>query len=153
MIETAPFIAATPALAVAVSLVAVPLIALSGRWPNLREAWTFLAAGIKLWLVMSMASWILAGHTHTYDICQVIPGIALRFKVDGFGMLFALVASTLWIVTSIYSMGYMRGLNEHAQTRYFCCFATALSATLGVAFAGNLFTLYLFYEIDRKSVV
>ncbi len=151
MTETVPFIAATPALAVAVSLAAVPFIALSGRWPNLREVWTFLAAGIKLLLVMSMAGWILAGNTHTYDLCQVLPGITLRFKVDGFGMLFAMVASSLWIVTSIYSIGYMRGLNEHAQTRYFCCFATALSATLGVAFAGNLFTLYLFYEMLSLS--
>ncbi len=151
MTETAPFIAATPALAVGVSLAAVPFIAMSGRWPNLREGWTFLAAGLKLWLVMSMAGWILAGHTHTYDLFQVLPGITLRFTVDGFGMLFALVASTLWIVTSIYSIGYMRSLNEHAQTRYFCFFAVALSATLGVAFAGNLFTMYLFYEMLSLS--
>jgi multicomponent Na+:H+ antiporter subunit D len=149
--DTAPFIASTPALAVAASLAAVPFIALSGRWPNLREAWTFLFAGLKLFLVLSMAGWILDGHTHTYDLIQVLPGLAISFKVDGFGMLFALVASILWIITTVYSIGYMRGLKEHAQTRYFCCFAVALSATLGVAFAGNLFTLYLFYEMLSLS--
>src|SRR5207245_5416157 len=42
--------------------------------------------------------------------------------------------------------GYMRSLKEHAQTRYFSCFALALSATIGVAFSANLFTLFLFYE-------
>ncbi len=151
MMQTAPFLASTPALAVLSSLLAVPLIALSGKRPNLRETWTFVAGAIKLLLVLSMAKWILAGNTHTYDLWQVLPGLAIRFKVDGFGMLFALVASSLWIVTSVYSIGYMRALDEHAQTRYFCFFAIALSATIGVAFAGNLFTLYLFYEMLSLS--
>ena len=44
-------------------------------------------------------------------------------------------------------MGYMRGLQEHAQTRFNTCFALALFGAIGVAFADNLFTLYLFYEI------
>jgi multicomponent Na+:H+ antiporter subunit D len=66
--------------------------------------------------------------------------------VDAFGLLFASGASLLWILTSFYSIGYMRSLKEHAQTRYFSCFALALSATIGVAFAANLFTLFLFYE-------
>ncbi len=146
-----PFIPSTPALAVLVSLAAVPLIYLSDRRPNLRESWTFIAAVIKLGLVLSMAQWVLAGNTHTYDICRILPGLSVTLTVDGFGMLFALVASSLWIVTSIYSIGYMRGLDEHAQTRYFMCFAVALSATLGVAFSGNLFTLYIFYEILSLS--
>lgn len=146
-----PFIPATPALAILVSLVAVPLIALSDKRPNLREFWTFLAGGIKLLLVLSMAGWILAGNTHTYEICRILPGLSIRLTVDGFGMLFALVASFLWLVTSLYSVGYMRKLKEHGQTRYFICFAVALSATLGVAFAGNLLTLYLFYEVLSLS--
>jgi multicomponent Na+:H+ antiporter subunit D len=62
-------------------------------------------------------------------------------------MLFALVASFLWIITSVYSIGYMRGLDEHAQTRYFCFFAISLSAAVGVAFSANLLTMYLFYEM------
>jgi len=60
--------------------------------------------------------------------------------------LFALGASLLWVAASFYSIGYMRTLEEHAQTRYFACFALALSATMGVAFSANLFTLFLFYE-------
>ena len=66
--------------------------------------------------------------------------------MDAFGLLFASGASLLWIATSFYSIGYMRSLKEHAQTRYFACFALALSATMGVAFSANLFTLFLFYE-------
>jgi multicomponent Na+:H+ antiporter subunit D len=76
-----------------------------------------------------------------------LPGLAIQFRVDPMGMLFALVSSSLWIVTSAYSIGYMRGLSEHSQTRYFSFFAVALSATIGVAFSANLFTMYLFYEM------
>lgn len=146
-----PFIPSTPALAILVSLAAVPLIYLSGRRPNLREGWTLLAAGLKFMLVLSMAQWILAGNTHTYELLRILPGLSLSLTVDGFGMLFGLVASSLWIITSVYSIGYMRGLNEHAQTRFFACFAVALAATVGVAFAGNLFTLYVFYEMLSLS--
>jgi multicomponent Na+:H+ antiporter subunit D len=77
---------------------------------------------------------------------RILPGIELAFRVDAFGLLFALGASLLWIAASFYSIGYMRTLKEHAQTRYFTCFALALSATMGVAFSANLFTLFLFYE-------
>ena len=61
-------------------------------------------------------------------------------------MLFALIASGLWIVNSLYSIGYMRGNGEAHQTRFYVCFALALAATMGIAFAGNLFTLFVFYE-------
>jgi multicomponent Na+:H+ antiporter subunit D len=67
------------------------------------------------------------------------------------GMFFALVASFLWIITSLYSIGYMRSLQEHDQTRYFASFAVAISSTIGVAFAANLFTMYLFYEMLSLS--
>ncbi len=62
-------------------------------------------------------------------------------------MIFALVASFLWMITVFYSAGYMRGLNEHAQTRFNTCFALALFGAIGCAFSDNLLTLYLFYEI------
>ena len=57
------------------------------------------------------------------------------------------MASSLWIVTSLYSIGYMRGHHEKNQTRFYLFFAVAISATMGVAFSGNLFTLFLFYEV------
>ncbi len=145
------FLPATPVLAILVSLAAAPLIALSGKKPNLREFWTFLAAAVKIALILSMAGWILDGNTYSLELCRILPGLSIKLKVDSFGMLFALVASTLWLVTSLYSIGYMRGLDEHAQTRYFTFFALALSATIGVAFSGNLLTLYLFYELLSLS--
>ena len=118
-----------PLLAVLVSLVAVIPIVASGSRPNLREGWTFLAGIIKFGLVVSMLPLVLNGVIIEYTLVEVLPGLAIQFRVDPMGMLFALVSSSLWIATSAYSIGYMRGLNEHSQTRYFAFFAVALSAT------------------------
>ncbi len=136
-----------PLLAILVSLGAAALILASGRRPNLREAWTLLAAVAKFLIVLSMAPTILNGHSLEYTVLTLSPGISLQLRVDPFGLYFGLLASSLWIATSFYSIGYMRGLKEHAQTRYFFCFAVALSSTIGVAFAANLLTLFLFYEL------
>jgi len=135
-----------PFLAVLVSLLIVPIL-ISTRTPNVREAWTFVAAIAKFLIILSMVPAVLKGTELVYTVAEGLPGIGIQFRVDALGMLFALVASSLWIITSAYSIGYMRGLNEHSQTRYFCFFALALSATIGVAFSANLLTLYLFYEM------
>jgi multicomponent Na+:H+ antiporter subunit D len=137
-----------PVLAILVSLVAACLILLTGeRARNLREFWTILAAVLKFSIVMSMVPLILEGQVLEYTVVSISPGLAVHFRVDALGIFFGIVASFLWIITSFYSIGYMRSLNEHAQTRYFTCFAVALSATMGVAFSGNMFTTFLFYEI------
>jgi multicomponent Na+:H+ antiporter subunit D len=77
--------------------------------------------------------------------------VPLLLRVDGFGLPFACVASLLWIATSVYAIGYMRGLHEHAQTRFYSFFAISLSATIGVAFSANLLTIYFFYEMLSVS--
>ncbi|MDH4226712.1 MAG: monovalent cation/H+ antiporter subunit D family protein [Deltaproteobacteria bacterium] len=137
----------TPLLALLAPAIAVPLIWLSGKQPNLREFWSYLAAFVMFALVASMAPLILKGATVEYHLFTVLPGIDFKLKVDALGYLFAFTASFLWIIATTYSIGYMRSLNEHAQTRYFACFAIALFSALGVAFSSNLFTLYLFYEV------
>ena len=140
-----------PVIALCASLAAVPLIAVSGSRPNLREFWTFLAAGIKFAMVFSLAGWVLAGNVVEVELIRVLPGLAIAFRVDSFGMVFALVSSFLWIAAAAYTIGYMRGLNEHAQTRFMVCFALSLCAAIGVAFSANLLTMYLFYEMLSLS--
>jgi multicomponent Na+:H+ antiporter subunit D len=136
-----------PPLAVLASAVGALLIACTGeRRANLREFWSVAAGVVMFGLIAWMIPDVLGGRSPGCTLFRVLPGIELAFRVDGFGLLFALGASLLWIVTSFYSIGYMRALEEHAQTRYFACFALALSATIGVAFSANLFTLFLFYE-------
>ncbi len=140
-------ISITPLLTVLVSIAATGLIIKTGEGnPNLREFWSVAAGVLKFALVVSMLPAILEGKTIHYKLFTILPGIEIALKADAFSMLFALGASFLWIVTTFYSIGYMRSLKEHAQTRYFACFAISLSTTMGVAFSANLFTMFLFYE-------
>ncbi len=142
-----PVVSIVPLLAVAVAAAGGLMVLALGRQPNLREGVSLLAGAVQFILVMSMAPVVWAGGVVKYQVVELLPGVALGFRVDGPGLLFGGVASFLWIVTTVYSMGYMRTLQEHAQTRFFACFALSLSAALGVAFSGNLFTLFLFYEV------
>ncbi len=146
-----PIVSIWPLAAILVSLLGALPILLANRQPNLRESWTILIALVKLMIVASLLPGVLQGSTYVFTIAQVIPGVPIELRVDALGMIFALVASSLWLFTSIYSIGYMRALDEHAQTRYYASFAVAISATLGVAFAGNLLTMYLFYEMLSLS--
>jgi len=80
-------------------------------------------------------------------LAEPIKGLGITFTVEPLGLLFATVASGLWILTTIYAVGYMRGANEANQTRFFLCFAISIAAAIGIAFAGNLLTLFVFYEM------
>ena len=136
-----------PLIGFLVPILGAALIALTGaKRPNLREFWSVAAGVVLCAVVASMAPAVMEGNGPECSLFQILPGLELAFRVDAFGLLFAGGASALWIVASFYSIGYMRTLEEHAQTRYFACFALALSATIGVAFSANLFTLFLFYE-------
>ncbi|GGK70716.1 cation:proton antiporter [Haloarcula sebkhae] len=140
-----------PILAILVSAVAIPVIlSLKGR-PNLREGVTLTVAFAKFGIIASMIPGVLSGTEYEFVVGQFGTGIELAFNVDPLGLLFGLLASLLWIVTSFYSIGYMRGLDEHAQTRYFASFAASLASAVGVAFASNLLTLFVCYELLTVS--
>ncbi|MDT0618738.1 proton-conducting transporter membrane subunit [Salinisphaera sp. P385] len=122
-----------------------------GRWPNLRDGLSVVTA---LLLFAAACSWlgpVLDGARPAVTLIPILPGLSLSLALEPLGLLFALVASGLWIVTAIYAIGYMRGNDEHNQTRFFACFALALAAAMGIALAGNLLTLFLFYEMLTLS--
>ncbi len=141
----------TPLLAVLISLIAGAFILVFRNRPDVRESFSVIASILKFLIVISMLPVILNGDRIVYTLFTIIPGIAIKFRVDALGIFFATTASSLWVITTIYSIGYMRSLREHEQTRYFLFFAIALSATMGVAFSANLITLYLFYELLSLS--
>ncbi len=143
--------ACAPVLAVALPLLAAPLISICGRWPNLREGVTLLTAAALIALVVAIAAAAGNSIAPACSIAQPLPALSLAFHVEPLGLVFALVASILWGVTSIYSIGYMRAHGEHNQTRFYAAFAVALGSTMGVAFAANLFTLFVFYEVLTLS--
>ncbi|HID19702.1 MAG TPA: monovalent cation/H+ antiporter subunit D family protein [Methanophagales archaeon] len=142
----------TPLFVILCPAIAAPLILLFGKRPNIREGWT-IAAGIAMFsLVLSMLPTILDGEVIKCTFFQTLfEGVAFGFKVDAFGIIFALTASSLWILVSFYSIGYMRSLHEHAQTRYYFSFAIAIFGALGIAMSANLFTMFIFYEILTVS--
>ncbi len=122
------------------------LVPLFARSPNRREAVTLLGAVASFAAVAALVPPVLAGARPAVDLLDVLPGLVITLALEPLGMLFAVVASGLWIVNSLYSIGYMRANDEPRQTTFYVCFAAAIAATLGTAFAGNLFTLFLFYE-------
>jgi len=137
--------------ALAVPAAGALLIGLAGRVPNLREAVTLVTAAALFAAVLSLVLGWFDGDRADVVLLEMIPGLSLRLTSEPLGLLFALVASTLWIVNSIYSIGYMRGNAEHNQTRYYIFFALALTSTMGVALSGNMLTLFVFYELLTLS--
>ena len=139
-------------LALCIPLATAVGIQIAGRVSdNLRETVTLAGAASLIWVVWGMLPGLFAGERPALTATEILPGIAIAFEVEPLGMLFAALASGLWIINSIYSIGYMRGNNEKKQTRFYTCFALALAATMGIAFAGNLLTLFLFYEMLTLS--
>jgi multicomponent Na+:H+ antiporter subunit D len=152
--------------ALGVPLTGALLIGLAGRVnDNLRETVTLATSGLLIACVWGLLPAVYGGERPGVELAEVLPGISIAFDVEPLGMMFSALASGLWLVNSIYSIGYMRGNREKKQTRFYVLFAVSLAATMGIAFAGNLFTLFLFYEVltlatyplvshkgDRKTV-
>ena len=130
---------------------AVIAIIAARRHPDIREGVTIVASLILIYLVSSLYKIISGGTTVQVSGPELFGGLAIAFKIEPLGMLFSLVAGYLWLVTSVYSIGYMRGHGEQNQTRFYACFAVAISSVMGIAYAADLFTLFIFYEILTLS--
>lgn len=135
------------------SVIALPgagavFIALAGeRHRNLREAIT-LSTAVLLFIAVLLLYQGIDNDTHlVVEIIEPVAGLSLALNVEPLGLLFGLICSFLWIITSIYSIGYMRANQEQNQTRFYVCFALAIAASMGVAFSANMFSLFVFYEI------
>ncbi|MEO0816984.1 MAG: proton-conducting transporter membrane subunit [Pseudomonadota bacterium] len=138
-------------LALGLPLAIAAGIAMFGRFPDLREGVTLTGAAALFVVIVMLVLKVSDGHRPTVELWEVIGGLSLAFKLEPIGALFATVASGLWIVNSFYSIGYMRGNRERNQTRFYICFAIAIFGAMGVAMAGNLFTLFVFYEVLTLS--
>ena len=138
-----------PVAAVGVCLLAAGLILLFGNrlHRNLREGITIAAAVCAAGLVFSMTPAVLDGQIYEARLWQIAEGVELAFRTDAAGMVFACIASFLWVLTSFYSIGYMRGHHEQNQTGYFAAFAVCVGSALGIALAANLMTFFIFYEM------
>ena len=138
-------------LAVALPIVGALLVRLTGSSPNLREGVTLATGAATFAMVLQLLFALWGGASPAVTLFEPLPGLTLAFRLEPLGMIFALIASFLWIVTSIYAIGYMRGAKEENQTRFYMLFALAIAFALGIAFAGNLLTLFVFYELLTLS--
>lgn len=137
-------------------IVALVSTILFGNRPNIREAGNLAIGGVLLCVVWSVAEAVFSGARPELLLGSPIPGhhgdaFSIAFRAEPLGALFAIVASSLWIATTCYAIGYMREHQETNQTRFYCCFASAILAAIGAAFAKNLFTLFVFYELLTLS--
>ncbi len=139
------------ALSILIPFIGALLVVATGKNENLRETVTLVTAGLLFTVVLSITDLTFNGKLIELNLIEIFPGIALAFNVEPLGVLFALVASFLWIITSIYAIGYMRGHHEVNQTRFFCCFALAISSVMAICFSSNLLTLFIFYEVLTLS--
>ncbi len=135
-------------VAICLPFAAVAGILAAHARPNLREA-VSLIAGALLFAVVAGVLYepIVAGEAIEIHLFTVVSGIDIAFRPEPMGLLFALIASFLWFVTIVYAIGYMRGHDEQNQTRFYALFAVAIGATMGICFAENLVTLFIFYEV------
>jgi multicomponent Na+:H+ antiporter subunit D len=140
-------------LAIVLPLLTSALIVATGKRPNVREGVTIVSALVLIYFVFNLYSGFSNDPNQVISALwwELIPGLTISFKVEALGVLFALIASFLWLVTTSYAIGYMRGHGEKNQTRFYCCFAIAIAAVMGIAFSANLFTLFVFYEVLTLS--
>ncbi|HCJ67111.1 MAG TPA: hypothetical protein DHV62_07255, partial [Elusimicrobia bacterium] len=125
-------------------LATIFIILIGERNKSLRNGIIILTCLFDFILVLRITKGVLAGIYPSFTLVET-PLFVLQFQVDKFGLFMGLLVSFLWIFTELYSFGYMSG--EHQQTRYFACLTFALTATLGIVFAANLLTLFIFYEL------
>jgi len=142
-------------------IVFLPLVAaittgLFNKRPNVREG-ASIGIGVLLFVLCCvLARSVFAGARPEFLLATPIVGehsaaFEIAFRAEPLGAMFSLVASGLWIATTCYATGYMRGHHETNQTRFFVCFAIAIFAAMGAAFAKNVFTLFVFYEVMTLS--
>ncbi len=136
-----------PLVAITIAFLAIVVVVAGRRQPTVRDGTPVVASLLTVAVVASMLPDVLAGRTPTANLGTLVAGIDFSVQADPLGMLFALVVSCLWVVTSVYSIGYTRGHDLEHRTRYTAALCLSIGSGLGVAFASNLLVLVIFYEL------
>ncbi len=141
----------SPLTIVFIPFIGALAIALAARRPSLIQLFSWLTSAAFLIAVWGLAGAVLSGTEVEQSVWEILPGMAIAFSVEPLGLLFALLASTLWILATPYAIGYMTHGGYSNLGRFFACYAIALGAAAGIAFADNLLTMFVFYEILSVS--
>jgi len=134
-----------PLAVIASSLIpGLVIFALSERRVRLRIALNLFGALAKLGLVAILLAGVSAGESYAFRYA-VLPGIDIVFKADPLALLFVTLSAVLWLLTTLYAIGYLEKAPN--RSRFFGFFSLCVTATMGIAMAGNLFTFFVFYEL------
>ena len=120
------------------------IFALPEAWVGVRTTLNLFAAFAKLALVGLLLAGVAAGEEYGFRYA-VLPGLELVLKADALGMLFVTLSAILWLFTTLYAIGYLEGAPH--RSRFFGFFSLCVTATMGIAMAGNLFSFFVFYEL------
>ncbi|MEE9348223.1 MAG: proton-conducting transporter membrane subunit [Robiginitomaculum sp.] len=134
------------ALLLIIPLIAAVIIPLVGKNENMREGVTLIAGAALLANVIMLIVHVGQGNRPELLLVPFQGPLELKFVLEPLGAVFAGIASSLWIVNSLFTIGYMRGNNEKKQTRFYTFVAIAIAGAMGIAASGNLITLFFFYE-------
>lgn len=138
-----------PLLVLATSLVASGFIFwINEARSNLRSGINLAAALLKIALVVVILLGVMAGEVYETRFA-LLADIDFVLRADALGVMFAGLSSVLWLFTTIYAIGYLEGTPN--RRRFFGFFGLCVASTLGIAFAGNLFTFLIFYELLTLS--
>lgn len=138
-------------LTIILPFIAMVMIRFADKRPNIREAISLITSTLLVILSYNLYHAYTQQTIVSVTWLEVMPGLQLSFTIEPLGLLFALMASFLWLITTIYAIGYMRHQQQAQQTRFYQFFAIAIAAVMGIAFAANLFTLFVFYEVLTLS--
>lgn len=138
-------------VALVLPLFGAAVLVVLGRLPLLRDiAYVAMAVAVA-GAVMALIPAVAHSGRPALVLAPLLPGVPLLFTLEPLGLLFAVLASGLFALNALYSIGYMRGTAGENQTRFYVAFAVSIAATLGIAFAGNMLTLFVFYEVLTLS--
>ncbi|QIE43120.1 monovalent cation/H+ antiporter subunit D family protein (plasmid) [Rhodobacteraceae bacterium SC52] len=127
------------------SLCAAPIIlAIPERARTLRTTINLTAATLKVGLVAWLSIAVAAGGEFNLRL-GIAPGLDLHLQADALSVLFLALSAVLWLLTTIYAIGYLEGGAD--RSRFFGFFSLCVAATVGIAMAGNLFTFLIFFDL------
>ena len=127
-----------------ITAILVPVLAVRVNW---RDSAGPIGAIISFIAALEVALTVKDGTPVEYTLITFTEGLSIALNVTPLGAIFGLVASGLWILAALYTVGYMRGNHEKHQTRFAICYAIAVHAAVAIAWSGNLLTLFIFYEL------
>ncbi len=130
------------------ALASVMIFFLSEKQDRLRTGLYLGAEVVKLLLVLVILRGIYMGESYETRI-PLLPGIDFLLRANALAMLFLTLSAGLWLLTTLYSIGYMR--EDRYRGRFYGFFGLAVTSTAGIALAGNLFTFFIFYELLTLS--